>query len=68
MFDWRYVYRIVYGDAVVAIAGNFVATFDDVTKEIEKRVEGEELSLTLQDGETGERRVVYIKLGRRPQA
>lgn len=60
--------KILYGDAVVAVAGNFVATFDDLTKEIEKRVEGEELSLTLEDGVTGERRVVYIKLECKPQA
>jgi S1-C subfamily serine protease len=60
--------QILYGDAVVAVAGNFVANYDDLTKEIENRVEGEELSLTLEDGVTGERRVAYIKLGSRPQA
>jgi S1-C subfamily serine protease len=58
--------RILYGDAIVAVGGTFVTTYDDLVKQLNSRVQGEELPLTVQDGETDERRVVYIKLSKKP--
>jgi len=55
--------RVIYGDAISAVAGNFVETYEDFLKQLDSRVQGEELALTLEDGETGEKRVVYVKLG-----
>ena len=60
--------RVVYGDAIVAVASNFVETYEDLVAQLDSRVQGEELALTVEDGETGERRVLYIKLGSKPQA
>lgn len=50
-----------YGDSIVAVSGNFVQNFDDFQAEMETRVRGEEISLTLEDV-SRIRRVVYVKL------
>jgi serine protease Do len=56
---------IQWGDAIVAVGGNEVATFDELQAELEDRVKGEQVALTLEDSE-GERRVVYVTLLQKP--
>lgn len=56
---------VVYGDAIVAVAGNSVDTYEDLLAQLDIRVEGEELALTVEDGESGDKRVVYVKLGKK---
>jgi S1-C subfamily serine protease len=56
---------IQWGDAIVAIGGNEVAAFDELQAELEDRVKGEQVALTLEDSE-GERRVVYVTLLQKP--
>jgi S1-C subfamily serine protease len=58
--------RLESGDCIVAIGGNNLNDYNDLRAELEKRVKGEELAVTLQDTQ-GERRVVYLKLGTMPQ-
>jgi S1-C subfamily serine protease len=58
--------RLGSGDCIVAIGGNSLDDFNDLRAELEKRVQGEELAVTLEDTQ-GERRVVYLKLGTMPQ-
>jgi S1-C subfamily serine protease len=57
---------IVYGDAIVAIGGNEVSTLHDIQKQLQDRVVGEKLALTLEDS-AGERRVVYVTLCSKPE-
>ena len=57
---------VEWGDAIVAVAGNEVTTFDEVLSELEDRVKGEEVPLTLEDYD-GKRRVVYVKLSQKPE-
>jgi S1-C subfamily serine protease len=57
--------RVFYGDAIVAVAGNFVESYEDLLAQLDTRVQGEELALTIEDGATGEKRVVYVKLGKK---
>ena len=52
------------GDRVVAIGGRPVAGGEAFRSDMESRVEGEEVALTVEDG-SGERRVVYVKLRRK---
>lgn len=56
---------VQYGDAVVAIGGNAVNSYDALRKDLDTRVPGEKVALTLEDS-SGDRRVVYITLGTRP--
>ena len=58
--------RVVYGDAIVAIGGNEVTTLIEIQKQLQDRVVGEQLAITLQDS-TGEKRVVYAMLSSRPK-
>lgn len=51
-----------YGDAIVAVGGNLVETFDGFQKETSRVVGGEQLTLTVEDIPTKDRRVVYLKL------
>ena len=53
---------VQYGDAIVAVGGNSVPTFDDLQKELDRCVAGEKVQITLED-ERGDRRVVYVTLG-----
>mmetsp|Transcript_43758 Transcript_43758/g.106121 ORF Transcript_43758/g.106121 Transcript_43758/m.106121 type:complete len:522 (+) Transcript_43758:2152-3717(+) len=57
---------VVYGDAIVAIGGNEVTTLVEIQKQLQDRVVGEQLAITLQDS-TGERRVVYATLSSKPK-
>jgi S1-C subfamily serine protease len=57
--------RVIYGDAIVAVAGNFVETYEDLLAQLDTRVQGEELALTVEDGKTGDKRVIYVKLGKK---
>jgi len=56
---------VTYGDAIVAVGGNDVSTFVDLESELNKRVPGEQIQITLEDKQ-GERRVVYLTLAERP--
>jgi S1-C subfamily serine protease len=58
--------RLESGERIVAIGGNYLDSHNDLRVELEKRVKGEELAVTLEDTQ-GERRVVYLKLGTMPQ-
>mmetsp|Transcript_1386 Transcript_1386/g.2103 ORF Transcript_1386/g.2103 Transcript_1386/m.2103 type:complete len:448 (-) Transcript_1386:37-1380(-) len=58
---------VIYGDSIVAIAGNFVNSYDDLMNQLKGRVVGEEIALTVECGTTNERRVVYPKLTNRPK-
>jgi S1-C subfamily serine protease len=51
-----------YGDAIVAVNGNFVHSYDDLRRELARGVIGERLALTVEDVSTHERRVVYLTL------
>jgi S1-C subfamily serine protease len=53
---------VQYGDAIVAIGGNNVPDYESLVRELDRCVPGEQISVTLQDGTTGERRVVYLTL------
>lgn len=59
--------NVIYGDSVVAVAGNFVVSYDDLMSQLKGRVVGEELALTIENGTTNERRVVYPKLISKPK-
>eukprot|EP00980_Cylindrotheca_fusiformis_P007598 scaffold1586_cov88-Cylindrotheca_fusiformis.AAC.2 len=56
---------IKLGDAIVAVSGNEVTSLDELQAQLKNRVEGEQISLTLENS-AGEKRVVYIKLGQKP--
>lgn len=51
-----------YGDAIVAVNGNFVHSYDGLRRELARGVVGERLALTVEDVTTRERRVVYLTL------
>ena len=53
------------GDAIVAVGFNEVNGRDGLRKELEGRVQGEQIALTLEDSD-GKRRVVYVVLTARP--
>lgn len=55
-----------YGDAIVAVRGNAVTTFAELQAAVDRCVVGEQLTLTVLNGSTGERRVVYATLAVRP--
>ena len=56
---------VLYGDAIVAVGGNEVSNYAELQKEMRNRVKGENLALTLESAQ-GDRRVVYVVLGIRP--
>lgn len=56
---------IQFCDAIVAVGGNTVETFDDLSNELASRVVGEQVAITMENV-SGDRRVVYVTLGRRP--
>jgi S1-C subfamily serine protease len=56
---------VVFGDAIVVVGGNEVATFEELQSVLQKCVQGEQLNLTLEDV-GGDRRVVYVVLRRKP--
>eukprot|EP00539_Tryblionella_compressa_P021049 CAMPEP_0178888682 /NCGR_PEP_ID=MMETSP0747-20121128/17311_1 /TAXON_ID=913974 /ORGANISM="Nitzschia punctata, Strain CCMP561" /LENGTH=565 /DNA_ID=CAMNT_0020558027 /DNA_START=510 /DNA_END=2208 /DNA_ORIENTATION=- len=56
---------VVYGDAIVAVGGNEVKTLQDLQTELSTRVVGEQLALTVEDA-SGDRRVVYVTLSKKP--
>ncbi len=53
------------GDRIVSVGGNAIDNADAFVKEMKGRVEGENLSLTIENV-GGERRVVYVTLGQIP--
>lgn len=59
--------RLQLGDCIVAIGGNELTNLDELRQELESRKRGEELAVTLENA-TGERRVVYLKLGTMPSS
>lgn len=50
------------GEAIVAMGSKNVSTFSELQKELWRCVPGEQLSVTLEDFITQERRIVYLKL------
>jgi S1-C subfamily serine protease len=56
---------VQYGDAIVAVGGNEVRTFEELNSQFEDRVVGEKVALTVENS-LKERRVVYVTLARRP--
>ena len=56
---------IEWGDCVVAIGGNDVETYDELQAELRERIQGEQVTITLENIK-GERRVVYVVLGEKP--
>ena len=56
---------VEYGEAIVAVAGNDVATSKDLQSELQNRVIGEQVTLTLEDS-NGNRRVAYLTLEDKP--
>jgi serine protease Do len=57
--------RVELGDAIVAVAGNEVATWEELQTELQDRVTGEKVALTLENV-AGDRRVVYVTLEDKP--
>eukprot|EP00581_Thalassiosira_minuscula_P016197 CAMPEP_0183731376 /NCGR_PEP_ID=MMETSP0737-20130205/35244_1 /TAXON_ID=385413 /ORGANISM="Thalassiosira miniscula, Strain CCMP1093" /LENGTH=530 /DNA_ID=CAMNT_0025964089 /DNA_START=371 /DNA_END=1963 /DNA_ORIENTATION=- len=57
--------NINLGDRIVNVGGNPIANGQEFVSEMKKRVEGEQLTLTVENVE-GEKRVVYVTLGRIP--
>ena len=57
---------VQYGDAIVAVGGTLTPTYKELLAALDRCVPGEQLSLTVENGVTGERRVVYLKVGERP--
>ena len=53
------------GDRIINVGGNDVASGDDFASEMKQRVDGEQLSLTVQD-KFGEKRVLYVTLSSLP--
>ncbi|KAG7339641.1 trypsin-like peptidase domain containing protein [Nitzschia inconspicua] len=56
---------VQFGDAIVAVGGNTVDTFDQLANEWSSRVVGEQVAITVENAR-GERRVVYVVLGKQP--
>jgi S1-C subfamily serine protease len=56
---------IKIGDRIINVGGRDVANGKDFANEMKKRVEGEQITLTVETGE-GDARVVYVTLGRIP--
>lgn len=50
------------GEAIVAIGSTTVSTFLELQKELSRCVPGEQLSVTLENFMTQERRIIYLKL------
>ncbi|KAL7528786.1 hypothetical protein ACHAXR_002632, partial [Thalassiosira sp. AJA248-18] len=57
--------NIHLGDRIINVGGNAIANGGDFITDMKQRVEGEQLTLTVQDVK-GEKRVVYVTLGRIP--
>ena len=55
------------GDVIVAVGGNKVETFAELHDELVQRKVGEQVAVTLENGNTGERRVVYLVLTEQPK-
>lgn len=56
---------IVIGDRIVNVGGTIISNGLDLQTDLKGRVEGEQLTLTVEDA-LGERRVLYITLGKVP--
>jgi len=54
--------RVRYGDRIVAVGGNAVDSLPKLRAELESRVVGEQLPVTVEDVVTCKRRVVYLTL------
>lgn len=53
------------GDRIIKVGGTDIANGKEFANEMKKRVEGEQISLTVVN-EDGDTRIVYVKLGRIP--
>lgn len=59
---------VQWGDAIVAVGGNSVETYAELQAELRTRAVGEQLALTLENGVTGDKRVVYLTLQAAPNS
>jgi S1-C subfamily serine protease len=57
---------VTLGDSIVAVGGKEISSYEELLADLERRRVGEKLQLTLQDEESGERRVAYLTLAARP--
>jgi len=57
--------NINLGDRIINVGGSFIANGQGFVSEMKRRVEGEQLSLTIETVE-GEKKIVYVALGRIP--
>jgi len=56
---------VIVGDRIVAVGGKVVNTKEDLEEDMRSRVEGEQVSITVEDAD-GNRRVLYVKLMPKP--
>lgn len=57
--------QILIGDRIINLGGNHVSNGSDLVQELKGRVEGEQITLTVESSD-GEKRVVYVTLGKMP--
>jgi len=57
--------NIKLGNRIMNVGGNDIANGTELANEIKKRVEGEQITLTVENVE-GNKKVVYVTLGRIP--
>ncbi len=57
--------NVILGDRLVDIGGKPIWNGNDFKNEMKERVEGERVALTVENSQ-GEKRVVYVKLGKIP--
>ena len=55
------------GDVIVVVGGNKVETFAELHDKLVQQKVGEQVAVTLENGNTGERRVVYLVLAEQPK-
>ena len=57
--------NIQVGDRIINIGGNLIANGSELVKELKARVEGEQVALTVENM-IGEKRIIYVTLGKMP--
>lgn len=57
--------KVSLGDRIIYFGGNEISNGSDLVKELKGRVEGEQITLTV-EGKDKEKRVVYVTLGKMP--
>ena len=57
--------KVEIGDRIINFGGNDICSGLDLARELKGGVEGEQITLTVENG-AGEKRIVYVTLGRMP--